>query len=113
MELQPSLEQMELYMEQWMEWINDVSSRGLLANGGNHLLKTGKVLRSKNVMTDGPYSCGKESVAGYIIIPAKSLYDAVRIAKKCPILKARGPAWKSVKRRLPRAVNSRGISARQ
>jgi hypothetical protein len=89
-EAQPSPEQMKLYMTQWMEWINDISAQGKLADGGNHLSRSGKVLRPKNSMTDEPYVSNKESVAGYIIILAKDIDDAVHIAKKCPILQGEG-----------------------
>jgi len=66
-EAQPSPEQMKLYMTQWMEWINDISAQQQLADGGNHLLPIGKVLRSNNVIVNEPYTSNKESVAGYII----------------------------------------------
>ncbi|MGA2406452.1 MAG: YciI family protein [Bacteroidales bacterium] len=89
-EVQPSPKQMKLFMNQWMEWINDISAQGQLADGGNHLSRSGKVLRSKNVITDEPYRANKESVAGYIIILAKDIDDAVGIAKKCPILQGEG-----------------------
>lgn len=89
-EAQPTPEQMQVYMEQWMAWINDIDSQGKLANGGNHLSKEGKVLRANNVISDGPYVANQESVAGYIIIYADDLADALKIAKKCPILMGEG-----------------------
>jgi hypothetical protein len=89
-EIQPSPDQMKLYMAQWMEWINDISSHEQLATGGNHLSRSGKVLRPGNVMADGPYTVNRESVAGYIVIHAKDIADAVRIASKCPILQGEG-----------------------
>jgi hypothetical protein len=87
---QPSPEQMKLYMVQWMEWIGDISSQGKLADGGNHLSQAGKVLRKGNAVSEKPYTKNRESVAGYIIIYAKSITDAVRIARKCPILEGEG-----------------------
>jgi len=36
--VQPTQEQMEMYMQNWMKWINDISSKGQLAIGGNHFL---------------------------------------------------------------------------
>jgi hypothetical protein len=89
-EAQPSPPQMELYMEQWMDWIGGMAKADQLADGGNHFLPTGKVLRSNNNMTDGPYTFNKESVAGYIIILVKDMKDAIKIAQKCPILKGEG-----------------------
>jgi hypothetical protein len=89
-EAQPSQEQMKLYMTHWMEWINDISATGQLADGGNHLSRSGKVLKPKNVMFDEPYTVNKESVAGYIIVLAKDIDAAVLIARKCPILQGVG-----------------------
>ncbi len=42
------------------------------------------------MITDGPYTVNRESVAGYIVIFAKDIDDAVRIARKCPILRGEG-----------------------
>jgi hypothetical protein len=89
-EAQPSPEQMELYMEQWMDWIGDITQADQLADGGNHFLPAGKVLRPKNNRSDGPYTSNKESVAGYIIILAKDMKEAIKIAQKCPILQGEG-----------------------
>jgi hypothetical protein len=89
-EIHPSPEQMKIYMSQWMRWINEISAQNKLAEGGNHLSRSGKVLRPKNVMVDGPYTVNRESVAGYIIILAKDIDDAVQIAEKCPILQGEG-----------------------
>ena len=83
---QPSKEQMKIYMQKWMEWINYITGTGQLADGGNHFSKEGRVLKTSNSVTDGPYIADKNSVAGYIIILAKDLNGATRIAEKCPIL---------------------------
>ena len=89
-EAQPSPAQMRVYMEQWTEWIGGISEKGRLADGGNHFSKKGTVLRPKGDQSDGPYTVQKESVAGYIIIDAKNLKEAVAIAKDCPILQGEG-----------------------
>jgi hypothetical protein len=87
---QPSPEQMKVYMEQWGQWVNGIASRGNLADGGNHFSREGKVLKPHNTITDGPHTAGSESVAGYLIIHAKDMKDAVSIAEKCPILAGEG-----------------------
>jgi len=89
-EAQPSPKQMEDYMKDWMEWINDISIHGQLADGGNHLSNYGTVLRSNNRINEEPYTSNNESVSGYIIILAESKDDAVSIARKCPILQGEG-----------------------
>ena len=89
-EAQPSAKQMQLYMQQWQQWIATIASKGKLAEGGNHLSREGVVLKSHNNLTDGPYTVNKESVAGYIIVLANSFEKAVTIAKDCPILQGEG-----------------------
>ena len=89
-EAQPTPEQMEGYMVLWTEWIDWISGQGQLAPGGNHLSTGGKVLRRGKASIDGPYAADKESVAGYIVILAKNMDDAIRIAEKCPILQGEG-----------------------
>ena len=83
---QPSKEQMNIYMQKWMEWINNIADKGQLADGGNHFSKQGRVLKPHNTVTEGPYVSDHNSVAGYIIIRAKNLNDATKLAAKCPIL---------------------------
>lgn len=83
---QPLKEQMNIYMQQWMAWINNIDGKGQLADGGNHFTKQGRVLKPHNSVIEGPYVSDNNSVAGYIIIMAKSLNDATKIAEKCPIL---------------------------
>lgn len=87
---QPTPEQMKLYMEQWMKWVSGIASRRQLADGGNHFSQEGKVLKPHNTITDGPYTAGRESVAGYLIVLAKDMNEAVSIAENCPILAGEG-----------------------
>ena len=89
-EAQPTPGQMDIYMQDWMEWINDISAHGQLADGGNHLSNSGTVLRSNDRMIEEPYTSNNESVSGYIIILAKNEKDALSIARKCPILSGEG-----------------------
>jgi len=89
-EAQPTPEQMEIYMKQWEEWINDIAIQNKLADGGNHLSSEGRVLKPNNVITDGPYTEKRESIAGYIIIKATNFDEAVALAKDCPILQGGG-----------------------
>lgn len=105
-ENQPTPEQMEEYMSQWMAWINGISAQGRLAPGGNHLSAGGKVLRKGNSIINGPYAVNNESVAGYIVILAKDMDDAVRIAEKCPILEGDGTSVEIRKTEAPGAVKT-------
>lgn len=83
---QPSKEQMEVYMQQWMSWINDIAHNNQLADGGNHFSRKGRVLKPNNEVVETPHIADENSIAGYIIILAKNMDEATIIAKKCPIL---------------------------
>ena len=83
---QPTEKEMEIYMQQWMDWVKYISGKGQLANGGNHFSREGRVLKPQKKMVEQPYISDNVSVAGYIIIIAKDLNDATEIAEKCPIL---------------------------
>jgi hypothetical protein len=85
MDAQPSAEQMQTVMQQWKSWISGLANDGLYA-GTNRLLPEGKTLKPNKVVTDGPYMEVKEMVGGYVIVKAKSLEEAVSIAKGCPHL---------------------------
>ena len=85
-EAQPSKEQMETYMQQWMQWINRIASKGQLVEGGNHFSREGRVLKPGHEVLETPYIANNNSVAGYILILADSLEAATLIAGKCPIL---------------------------
>jgi len=85
-EAQPTPEQMEIYMQQWISWMNEIADKGQLADGGNHFSRNGRVLKPGSEVIKTPYIADSNSVAGYIIILAKNLDDATKIAKNCPIL---------------------------
>jgi hypothetical protein len=85
-EAQPTKKQMEIYMQQWMNWINEISDNHQLAGGGNHFSREGRVLKPNNEVVETPHISENNSIAGYIIILAKNLDEATKIAKKCPIL---------------------------
>lgn len=88
-EAQPSPEQMETYMQQWQEWTDTITVQNKMA-GGNHLSTDGCVLRPNNSISTGPYTQNKESVAGYILITANDMDEALNIAQACPILQGEG-----------------------
>lgn len=81
----PSSEQMQAVMKQWQQWISGLAAQGNYG-GTNRLLPEGKMIRSGTVITDGPYTEGKEMLGGYIIAKAASIDEAVELAKACPIL---------------------------
>ena len=86
---QPSPEQMQVYMKQYHDWVGGIAAQNKFS-GGTGLSTEGRVLKSHQVITDGPYAEIKESVAGYIIIKAKDFDEAVSLAKDCPMLNGEG-----------------------
>lgn len=85
----PSKAQMEVYMGQWTKWINYISEKGQLAEGGNHFGPQGKVVRPHHIQ-EGFYEVNHEYVAGYIIVMGKDMLEAVALARECPILNGEG-----------------------
>jgi hypothetical protein len=88
-EAQPSPEQLQIYMKQYQDWVGGIAAQNKFV-GGKGLSTEGRVLKPHQVITDGPYVEIKESIAGYIIIRAADLEEAVSLGKDCPILKGEG-----------------------
>jgi len=81
-----SPEEMQATTKKWMDWIGGIAAQNKLVGRGNRLATSGRVVKARNVITDGPYSEIKESVGGYSIIKTNSYEDAVEMAKGCPVL---------------------------
>ena len=79
-----SPEEMQAMTKKWMDWIGGIAAQNKLIDRGNRLERTGKVLKSAQLVTDGPYTELKETVGGYSLVKADSLEEAVEIAKGCP-----------------------------
>jgi hypothetical protein len=86
---QPSPEQMKIYMKQYQDWVGGIAAQNKFI-GGKGLSVEGRVIRSGNVVTDGPFAEIKESIAGFIMIRAKDFDEAVSLSKTCPILGGAG-----------------------
>lgn len=87
----PTPEQMEQIMGEWMAWIRDLRAKGCYQSG-DPLDETGRVLRGAkgSTITDGPFVEAKELVAGYFIVTAPSMDEAVEMARGCPIYARNG-----------------------
>jgi hypothetical protein len=70
-------------MNQFTAWADKLSREGKL-KGGGPLEAIAKTLTSANVVIDGPFAESKEAVAGFFVIQAGSLEEAVEVAKGCP-----------------------------
>jgi hypothetical protein len=89
-EAQPSPEQLQAMMKPWQDWMGNIAAQNKLVSSGNRLASDGRVVKSANVITNGPYVEMKEAIGGYIIVRANSLDEAAELSKDCPILKMDG-----------------------
>ncbi|HEY0740252.1 MAG TPA: YciI family protein [Chryseosolibacter sp.] len=86
-----SPDQMQALAKKWADWFSALGQENRLSERGNRLVpKTGKVVKAKGVVTDGPYMEIKEAIAGYAVIRAASLEDAATVAAQCPVLSVDG-----------------------
>src|SRR5215831_13753175 len=81
-----SPEEMQATTQRWMNWVAGIAAQEKLANMGNRLVNSGKVLKSNGSISDGPYTEIKESIMGYSLVKAGSLEEATALADGCPIL---------------------------
>ena len=63
-----------------------IAPRNNLVDSGNRLSDEGKVIKSGDLVTNGPYVEIKEAIGGYTIIRTESMDEAAEISKGCPIL---------------------------
>lgn len=71
------------------KWVDEMDGRGvrLLGNGllGPDEAKTVRVRDGRTLISDGPFADSKEFIAGFDIISAESLDEAIEIAAKHPM----------------------------
>ncbi|UJR83234.1 YciI family protein [Sandaracinus amylolyticus] len=78
-------------MQKWLAWTRELEAGGHLKSGGLPLERDGRVVRGKDVVvTDGPYVEVKDLVAGFIVIEARDIAQAVELSKGCPMLAGGG-----------------------
>jgi hypothetical protein len=71
-----SPQDLQTNMGRWMEWVEKLQKEGRYVSG-EALLPGGKLVSSKTSVTDGPYTEGKEIVAGFFVINANTMEEAV------------------------------------
>jgi hypothetical protein len=78
----------EASMNAYMEFTKEVVDRGLMQAGDALQVpataSTIRVREGQTVTTDGPYAETKEWLAGYYLIDAKDLDEAIEVAAKIP-----------------------------
>ncbi len=87
---QLSPEAIQVEIEKWNNWIGGIAAQGkMVATEALH--NTGKTVSgSANIVTDGPFTEGKEIIGGFMILTADSLEEAVELSKGCPIYDTEG-----------------------
>jgi hypothetical protein len=84
-------EQAAKSMKVWLDWIRGLEANGHLKNPGHPLDPTGTVIRGPHkTVTDGPYVEVKDIVAGFIVIEARDMAEAVELASGCPMILGMG-----------------------
>ncbi|HZH36035.1 MAG TPA: YciI family protein [Flavisolibacter sp.] len=78
-----SPEEFQANMGQWMAWVEKLQKEGRYV-AGEALLPGGKLVTGKTTVTDGPYTEGKELVAGFFVINAASMDEAVAECQHYP-----------------------------
>jgi hypothetical protein len=82
-EMEP--EQMQQFMQMWMDWIQAGTEAGWLLDNGDGLKPGGVVVNADLSLTDGPFAESKELVGGYSVVEAPDQAAAIELAKGCPI----------------------------
>ncbi len=85
-----SPEQMQIWMKQTMDWIGGIAAQNKYVGGNGLIFDDSRVVRSNNVVTNGPFGEIKETIGGYMIVRAESVEEAVQFAKGSPILQGEG-----------------------
>lgn len=81
----PTPEQMQQIMQQWMTWIDSMRRRSFYLGGDRLQESPARTLRAPTGdATDGPFVEAKELVGGYMLIAAADIDQATEIARGCP-----------------------------
>jgi hypothetical protein len=78
-----SPEEIKKNLDRFTAWFDQLSKEGKFKSG-HPLTNEGTIVAGRNVVTDGPFIEAKEGIAGFFIIRADSLEEAVEVAKGCP-----------------------------
>jgi len=70
-------------MKRFTAWFEKLNREGKYKSSAP-LAAAGKTITSQHMVTDGPFAESKEAVAGFLVVQARSLDEAVEIAKGCP-----------------------------
>ena len=80
-----SPEQLQKHLEHGMAYINKLVKDGIMKSGAPVDKGSRIISKTNEVLTDGPFNESKELIAGYYLINAASIDEAIKIAKQNPI----------------------------
>jgi len=87
---QLSPETIQAEIQKWNDWIGGIAAQGKMISAAG-LYPTGKTVSGSNhVITDGPFTEGKEIIGGFMILTADTIDEAVELSKGCPIYDSEG-----------------------
>ena len=80
-----SPEELQKRLEEYRLWVTTIQDHYIT---DNRLERSGAHIRQKGeIATDGPFLEAKEIIAGFIIIQARDLKEAIEISNSSPLLK--------------------------
>ena len=83
-DLDYSPEQLQKRLEEYRNWVSTIEKNYI---SDNRLERSGvHVIRKDEIATDGPFLEAKEIIAGFIIIKADNLEQAIEISNSSPLL---------------------------
>ncbi|HWV73166.1 MAG TPA: YciI family protein [Pseudosphingobacterium sp.] len=86
-----SPEQIQIWMQQTMDWMESIAAQNKLVSNGNGLsFEDCRVVKHDKTITNGPFGEIKETIGGYIIVRTDSVEEAVEFAKGSPVLQGEG-----------------------
>jgi hypothetical protein len=84
-----SSEELRRIMDLWFAWMKKLKKRGQF-KVGHPLEEAGKVLSGRKGRNVAGFVEAQDSVGGYLLIQARNLAEATKIARECPILENGG-----------------------
>ncbi len=78
-----SPEEIQKNLARFNAWFEQLESEGK-CKSGHPLANDGRIVAGRNPVTDGPFAESKEAIAGFFIIRADGLEQAVEVARGCP-----------------------------